>query len=303
LSKDHKKQQQRLHLLDDNNDDPMTLELRREYEQGVIQCRYNPTDKEEYVHYRFVTEGGEHYVCSWTMEVSPRRLLSKSVRLNCKETLTTEQWKTISQMLLTGKTFEHKWRKNNECEETRSMFGDVEVAHAWLWRTEDNPQPCDLPERASLDSLSSEEIMYMTEDGPKGEWKDGFCSSKEMKEEEQNNFNFALWENLFNCCKEKMGVYGFRLEKEDGEKCDSCWADPCRWKANKETIIQSTEVILGGRDDVANKNRRYFAYRQAAYVWCEGPPHERVRLPNCMVNGIRELWPEEDGKYVGHKDA
>jgi hypothetical protein len=69
------------------------------------------------------------------------------------------------------------------------MFGDVEVAHAWLWRMEENPQPCDLPEKTWLDLLSNEKIMHMTEDGPKGKWKDG---SKKMKEEEQNNFNFAL---------------------------------------------------------------------------------------------------------------
>jgi hypothetical protein len=46
-----------------------------------------------------------------------------------------------------------------ECKETSTMFGDVEVAHAWLWCTEKNPQPYNLPEKTWLDSLSSEEIF------------------------------------------------------------------------------------------------------------------------------------------------
>jgi hypothetical protein len=82
--------------------------------------------------------------------------------------------------------FEHKWRKNNECEEMRTMFfRDVEVADAWLWCTEKNWQLCDFPEKTWLDSLSSEEIIYMMEDGPKCAWKDGFCSSKKKKKKEK----------------------------------------------------------------------------------------------------------------------
>jgi hypothetical protein len=69
----------------------MTLELEREYKHGMIQCQYNLTDTEEFVHYHFVTEGGKHYICSWSMDVSPQKLLSKPLRLNCKETLTTDE--------------------------------------------------------------------------------------------------------------------------------------------------------------------------------------------------------------------
>jgi hypothetical protein len=62
----------------------------------------------------------------------------------------------------------------------------------------------------------------MMEDGPKGEWMDGFFSSKKMKDVEQNNFNFALWDNLL-----KMDVYGFHLEKPHNDEQYKSWSNPC----------------------------------------------------------------------------
>ena len=57
------------------------------------------------------------------------------------------------------------------------------------------------------------------------------------------------------------------------------------------------------RDKDAMKKCRYFAYRQAAYIYSGGQPVGRVQLPQCMVDGIRKVFPDKDGEYVGHKDA
>jgi hypothetical protein len=49
--------------------------------------------------------------------------------------------------------------------------------------------------------------------------------------------------------------------------------------------------------------RRKEAYRQMALTINGGPTGagNRVELPNCVLSGIRSMFPDADGQYMGHR--
>jgi hypothetical protein len=54
-----------------------------------------------------------------------------------------------------------------------------------------------------------------------------------------------------------------------------------------------------------NNIRRKEAYRQMALTINGGPTSagNRVELPACVLSGIRSMFPDADGQYMGHRDA
>jgi hypothetical protein len=68
-------------------------------------------------------------------------------------------------------------------------------------------------------------------------------------------------------------------------------------------MIQYNDTI----DSTTPSNEhRHALYRQMAIQMNGGEPlgrGHRLKLPSCVVSGIRGLCPSEDGLYVGHKDA
>ena len=89
--------------------------------------------------------------------------------------------------------------------------------------------------------------------------------------------------------------------------CDYCKENPCVWVTNCEDMRlcdESEHGLLTG-DDIPNASlRRKGIYRQMALTIAGGPTGRgnRMKLPMCVVNGVRNMFPAEDSKYMGHMD-
>ena len=86
----------------------------------------------------------------------------------------------------------------------------------------------------------------------------------------------------------------------DPDKCTECESSPCLYYSLGGDIWQFyTHYNLNA--NATNKQKRHWAYRYAyTYLSDRYEPGERVELPSCVTNAIREFWPEYDGNYVGY---
>jgi hypothetical protein len=85
--------------------------------------------------------------------------------------------------------------------------------------------------------------------------------------------------------------------------CEHCKQETCEWEEKKEEMDAYDQTIC---DVTTNKARPHTLYRQMAIKINDGQPlgrGNRMKLPTCVVAGIRKLCPAEDGVYVGHRDA
>ncbi len=57
-------------------------------------------------------------------------------------------------------------------------------------------------------------------------------------------------------------------------------------------------------EEATPKERRHSLYRQMALIINDGPSGHgnRVRLPNCVLTGVRELYPDPGAVYTGHRE-
>jgi hypothetical protein len=82
-------------------------------------------------------------------------------------------------------------------------------------------------------------------------------------------------------------------------RCD-CGDIPCVWEANIESMRLFSE---SRNDEEATPNQqRHSLYRQMALIINDGPSGRgnRVKLPSCVVSGVRELFPDPVLVYTGH---
>ena len=87
-----------------------------------------------------------------------------------------------------------------------------------------------------------------------------------------------------------------RKAEEDVIQCDVCGDSPCVWRAERDTIIARDEIEHGHQTctTVANSTRRKTAYRHMFIVINGGYGQKgvRKRLPECIENGVRALFPD-----------
>ena len=82
-------------------------------------------------------------------------------------------------------------------------------------------------------------------------------------------------------------------------RCD-CGDLPCVWEANVESMRLFAEAR---NDEEATPNQqRHSLYRQMALIINDGPSGRgnRVKLPSCVVSGVRGLFPDPASVYTGH---
>ena len=106
---------------------------------------------------------------------------------------------------------------------------------------------------------------------------------------------------------EMMLMEGGFVFAEDGKsyemKCEECDGLPCVWLNNKENM--TLFVMTQREDETEPKHYRHAMYRQMALIINDGPSGRgnRLKLPFCVVAGIREMFPDPGKEYTGHKDA
>ncbi len=82
-------------------------------------------------------------------------------------------------------------------------------------------------------------------------------------------------------------------------RCD-CGDIPCVWEANVESMRLFSEAW---NDEEATPNQQWHSlYHQMALIINDGPSGRgnRVKLPSCVVSGVRELFPDPASVYTGH---
>jgi hypothetical protein len=90
--------------------------------------------------------------------------------------------------------------------------------------------------------------------------------------------------------------------KSYSTRCGKCNCVPCVWRSNELSMIGYDKAE---NDDKTKPNKcRHQLYGQMALIINGGPTGYgiRLKLPVCVVDGIRELFPDPDAVYVGHKE-
>ena len=103
-----------------------------------------------------------------------------------------------------------------------------------------------------------------------------------------------------------------KIEETEGEGCDmfccpKCGFDPCKWVSVGKALLPEVHEFVeqnGGRASISNAQIRFFYYHE---ITCALHGHlgarNRRRLPECIVQGVRTLFPNKNNiGYVGHKD-
>ena len=97
---------------------------------------------------------------------------------------------------------------------------------------------------------------------------------------------------------------------QEWTKCLICGDTPCIWMEYGSRVITDTPVHLEFHAGTAGLSRHFAPneYRKAAYrvftLLAYGPQGRgnRVKLPQCVVDRIREQWPDPRGQYMGHRN-
>ena len=97
------------------------------------------------------------------------------------------------------------------------------------------------------------------------------------------------------------------IEEIEDMMCDVCGGTPCDWSVYGSHLV--SEVVLMYEEDpdkdvdnpVDNQYKRKSAYRYYIYekhgFLGKG---KRVRIPPCVLDRIRAMWPDENNDYIGY---
>jgi hypothetical protein len=94
---------------------------------------------------------------------------------------------------------------------------------------------------------------------------------------------------------------------EDGKyffmRCLECDNVPCVWANNKQAMAMFDKAT---HKEITLANQHHHAmYRQMALLINDGPSGTgvRMKLPGCILLGVRELFPDLDATNTGHRDV
>jgi hypothetical protein len=132
--------------------------------------------------------------------------------------------------------------------------------------------------------------------------KQGFSSDEIDNPFMKNLMHDMVMHSLSKNQKKEMVVTS--IEKDSGNDClcDLCGENPCVWVTERETVIANDEIEHGHILAMVNKTRRKIAFRHMFRVINGGPGQKgvRKRLPVCVENGIRAVFPDEE--YMGFRE-
>lgn len=104
-----------------------------------------------------------------------------------------------------------------------------------------------------------------------------------------------------------LGYSSEEPEEEDilCSMCSDCGGTPCFWIELKDDVCNTVKESFNNAQEAAQNNNElrkaaYRAYVAERYGFLGAG--RRMRLPDCVVAGIREMWPSPDNTYVGFHD-
>jgi hypothetical protein len=73
------------------------------------------------------------------------------------------------------------------------------------------------------------------------------------------------------------------------------------WAFNEKVMIDYNEATHD--ENTAQSTRHHVMYRQLALYINGGPTGRgnRLKLQTCVLTGVRNLFPDPDAKYTGHR--
>ena len=144
----------------------------------------------------------------------------------------------------------------------------------------------ELNERIPLDDTYTEEEVVL-----------GY----ENSQRENRNLQLIIEEEM-----ERMLDNNGYVFSDDGRSfeiyCSDCGNSPCVW-SNNERAMQEYDAAENDKDTQPNQHR-HGLYRQMALIINDGPcgVGNRLKLPQCVLVGVRNLFPDPQAVYTGHRD-
>ena len=83
--------------------------------------------------------------------------------------------------------------------------------------------------------------------------------------------------------------------------CRQCNTNPCLLSTHREMLEKTAEVSDTDLPSNAARHALYRAFTAAEHGYLGRG--NRIVVPECVRNFIRELFPDEGGKYTGHRDS
>ena len=87
--------------------------------------------------------------------------------------------------------------------------------------------------------------------------------------------------------------------------CRHCQRDRCLWYTYEDEIVEGIDDWLHGMgEETTNNLIRKHCYRLfiEAHHGYLGQGN-RKKIPCCILRGIRTLYPDPNGSYMGHRDS
>lgn len=93
----------------------------------------------------------------------------------------------------------------------------------------------------------------------------------------------------------------------DEVKCIHCENTPCSWSVHRAEMVEhAANVLVVDRDDNAEmlSSKRKTLYRMMSHL-LNGHMGKGNRKPHeeCVKQGIRDIFPDPNGKFMGHRDT
>lgn len=97
------------------------------------------------------------------------------------------------------------------------------------------------------------------------------------------------------------------LDENEPEECTHCKVVPCVWISNQDKMVEYAEDVLlvDTNDDARQLScKRKALYRQMSHI-LNGHLGRGNRKPHteCVKQGIRDIFADPNGQFMGHRDA
>ena len=118
------------------------------------------------------------------------------------------------------------------------------------------------------------------------------------------SMKFAMNDHSVNDLNSNSSTTDEEKEDEYYQICLHCGDKPCFWTSYKNDIISSTMTMIDNYLKPNSFFRKKAYQRYVLYKYGRLGKGNRVKIPLCVLEGVRSVWPETDSdNYMGHKDS